>query len=70
MEQEWEQDDAGIAMIEDFLDKIEDPLESILDSFQEDFDTVKAHLDLKDEDGSNEYLKNRARAGEFATKVP
>lgn len=62
---EVEQDDVGIARIEDFLDRIEDPHESILDSFQDDFAIVQESLGLDDEAGSEEYLRNSARAAKL-----
>ena len=60
---EEEQDDAGMASIEEFLDRIEDPDESILQSFQNDFEIVKESLgistDLTDDNGSCEYKANK-----------
>ena len=61
-----DQDDVGIASIEDFLDRIEDPDESILESFQSDFEIVKEALcindDESDDTGSTEYQTNREKA--------
>ena len=63
------QDDVGIAKIEEFLDRIEDPNESVLDAFQDTFNIVKEALKLNDDEGSIEYIKNKAKAGEFSVKV-
>ena len=63
------QDDVGIAKIEEFLDRIEDPNESVLDAFQDTFNIVKESLKLNDDEGSIEFLKNKAKAGEFSVKV-
>ena len=60
---EEEQDDVGIASIEDFLDRIEDPDESILDAFQDAFYIVKESLGIADAGddatGSTEYKANK-----------
>ena len=66
---EHTQDDVGIAKIEEFLDRIEDPNESVLDAFQDTFNIVKEALKLNDDEGSIEYMKNKAKAGEFSVKV-
>ena len=63
------QDDVGIAKIEEFLDRIEDPNESVLDAFQDTFNIVKESLKLNDDEGSIEYMKNKAKAGELSAKV-
>ena len=63
------QDDVGIAKIEEFLDRIEDPNESVLDAFQDTFNIVKEALKLNDDEGSIEYMKNKTKAGEFSVKV-
>ena len=63
------QDDVGIAKIEEFLDRIEDPNESVLDAFQDTFNIVKEALKLNDDEGSIEYMKNKAKAGELSVKV-
>ena len=63
------QDDVGIAKIEEFLDRIEDPNESVLDAFQDTFNIVKEALKLNDDEGSIEYMKNKAKAGEFSVEV-
>ena len=63
------QDDVGIAKIEEFLDRIEDPNESVLDAFQDTFNIVKESLKLNDDEGSIEYMKNKAKAGELSVKV-
>ena len=63
------QDDVGIAKIEEFLDRIEDPSESVLDLFQDTFNIVKEALKLNDDEGSIEYMKNKAKAEEFSVKV-
>jgi len=59
------QDDDGIAKIEDFLDRIESPEESILRSFEEDFRIVKESLNLKEEYDNPEYLENKEKARIF-----
>ena len=66
---EHAQDDVGIAKIEEFLDRIEDPNESVLDAFQDTFNIVKEALKLNDDEGSIEYMKNKAKAEEFSVKV-
>ena len=63
------QDDVGIAKIEEFLDRIEDPDEAVFDAFQDTFNIVKESLKLNDEEGSEEFLKNKAKAEEFSAKV-
>ena len=64
-----DQDDVGMARMEDFLDRIEDPHESILQSFQDDFAIVKESLGLDEEAGSDEYFRNRYMADKFAAQV-
>ena len=63
------QDDVGIAKIEEFLDRIEDPDEAVFDAFQDTFNIVKESLKLNDEEGSEEFLKNKAKAEELSAKV-
>ena len=63
------QDDVGIAKIEEFLDRIEDPDEAVFDAFQDTFNIVKESLKLNDEEGSEEFMKNKAKAEEFSAKV-
>ena len=63
------QDDVGIAKIEEFLDRIEDPDGSILDAFQDTFNIVKESLKLNYDECSDEYMRNRAKAGELSIKV-
>jgi hypothetical protein len=60
-----EQDDEGVSRIEAFLDRIEDPHESILDSFMDDFAIVRESLGLREEQASKEFLANRAKIAEF-----
>ena len=63
------QDDVGIAKIEEFLDRIEDPDEAVFHAFQDTFNIVKESLKLNDEEGSEEFLKNKAKAEELSAKV-
>ena len=63
------QDDVGIAKIEEFLDRIEDPDEAVFDAFQDTFNIVKESLKLNDEEGSEEFLKNKTKAEELSAKV-
>ena len=63
------QDDVRIAKIEEFLDRIEDPNDSVFDAFQDTFSIVKESLKLNDDEGSIEFKKNRAKAGELSAKV-
>ena len=66
MENKDGQDDVGMARIEQFLDRIEDPHESILESFQNDFEIIKESLGMNDVDketsGSSEYEANKLQA--------
>ena len=63
------QDDVGIAKIEEFLDRIEDPDEAVFHAFQDTFNIVKESLKLNDEEGSEEFRKNKAKAEELSAKV-
>ena len=63
------QDDVGIAKIEEFLDRIEDPDEAVFDVFQDTFNIVKESLKLNDKEGSEDFLKNKAKAEELSAKV-